>query len=69
MEFLAFTFDAIGKIMIAYTAVMVHHRFWKEHKIDVHVFQAMRREQKIAILGIFFIALGYLLHIYRLFIE
>jgi hypothetical protein len=34
MEFFGFTMDVIGKIMIAYTAIMVHHRFRKEHKID-----------------------------------
>ncbi len=46
MEFFAFTLDAIGKVIIAYTVIMVHHRFWKEYKIDIHVFQEMRREQK-----------------------
>ena len=43
MEFIGFTLDVIGKIMVAYTAVQVHYRFWKEHKIDERVFQIMKR--------------------------
>lgn len=63
LEFLGFTLDVIGKIMIAYAAIRVHYRFWKEHKVDELIFKEMKREQIIGILGIIFIIFGYLLQI------
>jgi len=63
MEFLGETADVIGKIMIAFTVLMVHHRFRKEHKVDERVFKAMRREQAIGLLGIAFIVIGYFLRL------
>lgn len=63
MEFLGFTLDVIGKIMVAFTAVMVHHRFLKEHKVDEKVFRIMRREQIVGITGIVLIVIGYLLQL------
>jgi heme/copper-type cytochrome/quinol oxidase subunit 2 len=62
-ELLGFTFDVLGKIMVAFTAIMVHHRFRKEHKVDEKVFRSMRREQIIAIVGIVLIVIGYLLQL------
>lgn len=60
MEFLiGETLDVIGTVMIAFTVLMVHHRFRKEHKVDERVFKAMRREQVIGLLGIAFIVIGY----------
>lgn len=49
-ELLGFILDVIGKVMVAYAALRVHRRFWKEHKVDEFVFRAMKREQ---IIGIF----------------
>lgn len=63
MDFLGFTLDVIGKIMVAYTAIMVHYRFWKEHKIDERVFVVMKRERIIGVLGIALIVVGYLLQV------
>lgn len=63
MNLLGHTLDMVGKIMIAYTAMRVHYRFWKEHKIDEDVFSEMKRERTIGIVGIVFIILGYLLEI------
>ncbi|HEA84523.1 MAG TPA: hypothetical protein ENI04_00890 [Candidatus Wildermuthbacteria bacterium] len=63
MEIIGFTFDVLGKIMIAFTAIMVHYRFAKEHKIDEKVFSEMKREKIIGILGIVFIIIGYLLQL------
>ena len=57
------TLDVVGKIMIAFTVLMVHHRFRKEHKIDEKVFKAMRREQVIGLLGIALIVIGYFLRL------
>lgn len=61
IEFIGFTFDVIGKIMVAFTAIMVHHRVWKEHEISSRVFTEMRREQFIGVIGITFIVIGYVL--------
>lgn len=63
LEFLGFTLDVIGKIMVAFTALMVHYRFRKEHKVDERIFRSMRREQVLAIIGIVLIISGYFLQI------
>lgn len=63
IEFLGFTLDVIGKVMVAYTAIMVHHRFRKEHKIDEAVFATMKNEQILGIIGIILIILGFILQI------
>lgn len=63
VEFVGFTLDVIGKIMVAYTAIAVHRRFWKEHKIDEMVFKMMKREQIIGIAGVILIVIGFLLQI------
>jgi len=61
MEFLGETLDIAGKVMVAFTAVMVHHRFRKEHKVDERVFQIMRKEQVIGIVGILLMIAGYVI--------
>lgn len=58
------TLDVVGKILIAYTAIMVHYRFSKEHKVDEKVFQEMRREKVLGIIGIGLIVLAYIFEIY-----
>ena len=63
MELLGFSLDVLGKIMVAFTAIMVHHRFRKEHKVDEKVFRSMRREQVVAVVGIALIVAGYLLQL------
>lgn len=63
MELLGHTLDVTGKVMIAYTAIAVHHRFRKEHKIDEAVFKQMRKEQVIGVIGIILIIAGYILEI------
>lgn len=57
------TCGTAGKILIAYTAISVHHRFRKEHKIDDKVFSSMRREQRFALLGIGLLVAEYVLQI------
>ena len=63
MELLGFICDVVGKVMVAFTAIMVHHRFRKEHKIDERVFKSMRREQFIGIIGIALIVFGFFLQL------
>lgn len=63
MGILAFTLDLIGKILVSFTAIMVHHRVAREHKIDKEVFEEMRRERNLGLLGIVLMIVGYLIHI------
>ncbi len=60
-KFIAETLDVIGVLLIAYTALKVHHRVWKSHHIDNSVFKAMRKEQLLGVTGIILIVSGYLL--------
>ncbi len=59
---LAQTCGTVGKVIIAYTAISVHQRVRKEHKIDDKVFKYMRKERKVAFLGIFLLLAEYTLH-------
>ena len=61
LEVLGRTLDVIGKILIAFTAIMVHHRFLKEHKVDDEVFLIMKREQALGILGVILIIIGFII--------
>lgn len=63
LKIISETLRMIGGVMIAYTAIKVHYRFWKEHQIDADVFTTMRKEQRAGILGIIFLVLGYLIQI------
>ncbi len=63
MELLGHTLDLIGKILVSYTAIAVHYRYRKEHKMDDYVFKMMKREQVIGVFGIALLILGYLLEI------
>ncbi|MDA2922993.1 hypothetical protein MYX07_07055 [Patescibacteria group bacterium AH-259-L07] len=63
LELIGHISDVVGKIMVAFTAIMVHHRFWKEHKVDELVFRSMKREQLIGIIGIIFILIGFFLQL------
>lgn len=63
LDFWGELLDVVGKIMVAYTAVMVHYRFWKEHRIDDRVFSTMRRERTAGLVGIILIVVGFLLRL------
>jgi uncharacterized membrane protein YidH (DUF202 family) len=63
MEILALTLDIIGKVMVAYTALAVHHRVRNEHKIDSAVFKIMKREMVVGVLGIALMIVGYVAHL------
>lgn len=55
--------DLAGKLMVSYTALAVHNRFWKEHRIDDLVFTEMHKESKVGLIGILFMILGFLLQL------
>jgi len=56
---IGFTLHTLGEIMVGFTAIMVHHRVWKEHKIDSRVFNEMNKERKIGIVGLSLIIIGF----------
>ncbi len=56
---IGFTLHTLGEIMVGFTAIMVHHRVWKEHKIDKRVFAEMNKERKIGIIGLILIVAGF----------
>jgi hypothetical protein len=63
LPFIGFTLDIIGKVMVAYTALKVHHRVRKEHKIDDFVFKEMHKEGILGVLGIILMIMGYFLQV------
>lgn len=63
------TLDVIGKIMIAFTAIMVHHRFLQEHKVDEQVFKTMKREQRLAMFGVALIVVGFIIEMAGITLE
>lgn len=63
MEFVGKTLQVIGEVMIGITAIMVHRRVWKEHKINPLVYKEMKREQIIGVLGVILLVIGYFIQI------
>jgi hypothetical protein len=63
MELLGHTLDVVGKILVSYTAIAVHYRVRKEHKIDESVFKVMKKEQYLGLIGIILIIIGFILEI------
>lgn len=61
MDFLGETLKVIGEVMIGVTAIMVHRRVWKEHRMNPLVYKEMQREQFIGILGVILLIAGYLI--------
>lgn len=59
MELVALTLDTLGKIMISFTAIMVHHRVLIEKSVDAQVLVEMKREQYIGIGGVILILAAY----------
>lgn len=64
IEILAFTFDLIGKLLIAVTAIMVHSKVVSEKRIDKKVLKDIQKEEIFGVIGIAFVILGYILHVY-----
>ena len=61
MEFLGATFEVIGTVLIAYAALRVHHRFLNEHAVDERVFKTMKLEQKVGVMGVILVIIGFIL--------
>lgn len=65
---IGFTLHTLGEVMVGFTAIMVHHRVWKEHKIDNRVFAEMKRERRVGIVGLLLILVGFALQIANAFL-
>lgn len=53
--------DTLGKMMLGITVLIIHWHVSKEHKIDVNVMRAMKRERILGVLGILLIISGSIL--------
>lgn len=62
-QFIGFTLQVIGEVLIGLTAIMVHRRVWKEHKINPIVYKEMQREQIIGVFGIILLVIGYFMQL------
>ena len=63
IEKIALVLEAVGTLMIAWTAIRVHHRVLKEHKIDRSVYQTMRKEQILGAIGMALIVIAFIIQI------
>ena len=59
--FWGLTTGILGKVILGMAVVSVHWKIVKEHKIDQEVIGEVNREKHFAILGMFFIIIGYIL--------
>ncbi len=62
-DFIGFTIEVLGKILVAFVAINVHYRFRKQHQLNDRVFRAMSREHILGMLGISLIIVGYFLQV------
>ena len=70
IEFLGDVIEILGKLLVAWTALAVHHRFKNEHKIDEAVFRIMKLETKLGMFGILMIVIGFAIRAYaRYFMQ
>lgn len=63
MLFWGLTIGMVGKIVLGIAVVRVHMIMLREHKLDTAVFNSIKRERLITILGVLLIILGYVLEI------
>lgn len=61
--FLGLTIGIIGKVLLGVSVINVHGHIMKEHHIDNDVLQAMETEKWIAIAGVVFMIVGYILEL------
>lgn len=61
---IADSLEFVGGLMIAFAALRVHHRFLNEHQVDDLVFNIMKREQRIGIVGVILLTMGFFLNLW-----
>lgn len=59
--------EFLGTLLIAYTALLVHHRVRVEMRIDMKVLKQMRIEMALGVIGIVLITLGFILRLVMLY--
>jgi len=64
IEFIGDVIEIAGKLLVAWTALAVHHRFRHEHKIDEAVFKIMHTESRLGFVGIALIVIGFAIRSY-----
>lgn len=60
----AFTLDLIGKILIGVAVIRVHGILRHEKKFDKKVMKSIKKEKWWTYLGILFLILGWLMHVF-----
>lgn len=68
LEFIGDLIEILGKLLVAWAAIMVHHRFKHEHKVDDAVFKVMQWETRLGGLGIAMIIVGFSIRTYATYI-
>lgn len=63
IETLGFIASEVGKLLVAYTVIMVHYRVWKEHAVDEVVFHEMRKERVVGLFGIALMLSGFIIQL------
>lgn len=63
LQTIGLTLHTAGTLLIGFAALMVHHRVSSQAIIDRTVTRAMRLEQKLGIVGLFLVLIGYILQI------
>lgn len=64
MSLLADILSTIGTLMVAYVAIMVHHRVLKEHSVNSkEVREGMINERRIGIVGMSLIVIGFVIRV------
>ncbi len=61
--FWGLTLGVIGKVMVVLAVLHMHHSLVKEGKIDRIILLTYRQERILTFIGLFLIALGYMLEI------
>jgi len=60
---LGFIIDALGKVLLGISVILVHGIVYKERKIDIKVLREIKIEKKLSILGIILIIIGSIIQI------
>tara|TARA_B100000900_G_C20256315_1_gene584110 strand:+ start:241 stop:465 length:225 start_codon:yes stop_codon:yes gene_type:complete len=63
MLFWGLTLGIIGKVLLGATVIMVHSKITHEKRIDGLVLMEMKREKRIALMGIVLMIIGYVLEL------
>lgn len=57
------TLQTIGTLLVGFVALRVHHWVIVRQMVDQQVLRTMKREQRLGVLGLLLIAIGYILQL------